>query len=173
MSLALFPVSAGASFLSLDSPPSSYKDAGMSERPCQAPASPGNPRSQSWESKGIHWPPSLVAALTLAFKLLGRCGEEQLALHVQGPSAAGNARFLVASLHPAGEPAEVAVTVQGIGTNGPGAEAEDKWAFQLHALLACVAKGPPDPGPEDLVFSLHISISYAVSHLLFITACSA
>lgn len=47
-------------------------------------------------------PLSHAPGLTLAFKLLGRRGKEQLALHVWGPSATGNARFLVACLHPAG-----------------------------------------------------------------------
>lgn len=56
-------------------------------------------------------PCSRAPGLTLAFKLLGRRGEEQLALHVWGPRTAGNARFLIACLHPAGQPAEVAVAL--------------------------------------------------------------
>lgn len=78
---------------------------------------------------------SRTPGLTLAFKLLGRRGEEQLALHVWGPGTAGNARLLVACLHPAGQPAEVAVTVQRVGTNGPGSESREKQALQLHGVL--------------------------------------
>lgn len=83
------------------------------------------------------YPPPLSHALglTLAFKLLGRRGKEQLALHIWGPSTAGNTWLLVACLHPAGQPAEVAVTVQRIGTNGPGSENREKQALQLHGVL--------------------------------------
>ena len=45
--------------------------------------------------------PSHAPGLTLAFELLGRRGEKKLALHVRGPSAAGNTWLLVACLHPA------------------------------------------------------------------------
>lgn len=62
----------------------------------------------------------------MAFKLLGRRGEEQLALHVWGPRTAGDARFLVACLHPARQPAEVAVTVQRVGTDGPASESREQ-----------------------------------------------
>lgn len=58
------------------------------------------------------------APLTLALKFLGRGGEQQLSFHVGGPSAAGNAWLLVARLDPAGEPAQVAAAVQGVGPDG-------------------------------------------------------
>lgn len=86
--------------------------------------------SGRWRCNPVPATPLSAPWLTLAFKLLGRRGEEQLALHVWGPSATGNAWFLVAGLHPAGQPAEVAVAVQGVGTNGPVAESGEKRAFQ-------------------------------------------
>lgn len=58
------------------------------------------------------------APLTLALELLGGGGEQQLAFHVRGPSAAGDAWLLVPRLDPAGEPAQVAAAVQGVGPNG-------------------------------------------------------
>lgn len=58
------------------------------------------------------------APLTLALKFLGRGGEQQLPFHVRGPSTAGNAWLLVARLDPAGEPAQVAAAVQGVGPDG-------------------------------------------------------
>ena len=78
--------------------------------------------------------PSHTPGLTLAFKLPGRRGKEQFAFHVRGPGTAGNARFLVACLHPAGQPAQVAVTVQGVGTNGPGLERREEQTLQLHGV---------------------------------------
>jgi len=60
----------------------------------------------------------------LALKLLGRGGEQQFALHVGRPGAAGNAWLLVACLHPAGEPAQVAAAVQRVGPDG---SAGQKW----------------------------------------------
>lgn len=78
--------------------------------------------------------PSHSPGLTLAFKLLGRRGEEQFAFHVWGPSAAGNAWFLVARLHPAGQPAQVAVTVQGVGTDGPGLDSREEQTLHLHGV---------------------------------------
>lgn len=110
-----------ASSLSSDSPSMRPRDPGVSGRPYQDWASPVVP--------GTHHPFSHAPGLTLAFKLLGRCGEQQFALHLWGSSTAGNARFLVASLHPAGEPSEVAVAVQGVGTNGPGTGSGEKQAF--------------------------------------------
>lgn len=79
--------------------------------------------------------PSCAPGLTLAFKLLGRRGEEQFAFHVQRPSATGNARFLVACLHPAGQPAQVAVTVQGVGTDGPGLERREDRRYSFMEFL--------------------------------------
>lgn len=64
-----------------------------------------------------HLPPK--QELTCTFKLLGRCGEQQFALHSLGTSTAGNAGLFVASLHPVRQPAQTAVTVQGVGTNRP------------------------------------------------------
>lgn len=87
--------------------------------------------------------PSLFCTpgLTLAFKLLGRCGKEQFALHVWGPSTASNAWFLIACLHPARQPAEVAVTVQGVGTDGPGSESREKQAFWLQGSFSTQHRG--------------------------------
>lgn len=76
-------------------------------------------------------PCSRAPGLTLAFKLLGRRGEEQLALHVWGPRTAGNARFLIACLHPAGQPAEVAVAVQRVGPNGPASESRGQQSSRM------------------------------------------
>ena len=61
---------------------------------------------------------TVQAPLTLALKLLGGGGEQQLAFHVRGPSAAGDAWLLVPRLDPAGEPAQVAAAVQGVGPDG-------------------------------------------------------
>lgn len=79
-------------------------------------------------------PFSHAPGLTLAFKFLGRCGEQQFALHLWGSSTAGDARFLVASLYPAGEPSEVTVAVQGVGTDGPGTGSREKQAFRFQRL---------------------------------------
>lgn len=57
-------------------------------------------------------------SLTLALKLLGGGGQQQLAFHVRGPSTAGDAWLLVPRLDPAGEPAQVAAAVQGVGPDG-------------------------------------------------------
>lgn len=57
--------------------------------------------------------------LTLALKPLGRGGEQQFSLHAVRSSAACDARLLVASLHPVGEPAQAAVAVQRVRTNRP------------------------------------------------------
>lgn len=105
----------------LTTPPASHP-------PRAHPQGPARVKQVLWAASGGRWgrarhPPPLPR-LTLAFKLLGRSGKEQLALHVWGPSTAGDAWFLVARLHPAGQPAEVAVTVQGVGTDGPGQRAE-------------------------------------------------
>lgn len=109
------------SFLSLTLPLVGPRDPGVSGRPYQGWASPRVP--------GTHRPFSHAPGLTLAFKLLGRSGKQKLALHVWGSSTAGNAGFLVAGLHPAGEPSEVAVAVQGVGTNGPGTGSREKQAL--------------------------------------------
>lgn len=61
----------------------------------------------------------LLSPLTLTLKLLGRRGEQQFSLHALRASAAGDARLLVASLHPVREPSQAAVAVQGVCTNGP------------------------------------------------------
>lgn len=74
------------------------------------------------------------APLTLALKPLGGGGEQQLAFHVRGPSAAGNAWFLVPCLDPAGEPAQVAAAVQGVGPDG---SAGEKW----QNCTCCPAEG--------------------------------
>lgn len=66
----------------------------------------------------------------MAFKLLGRGGEQQLAFHVRGPCTAGDAWFLVPRLDPAGEPAQVAAAVQGVGSDGSAREGRTK----LHPL---------------------------------------
>lgn len=109
-------------FYSLTLPSVGPRDPGVSGRPYQDSASPLVPDT--------HHPFSHVPGLTLAFKFLGRCCKQKFAFHVWGSSTAGNAWFLVASLHPAGEPSEVAVAVQGVGTNGPGTGSREKQAFQ-------------------------------------------
>lgn len=88
------------------------RDPGVSGRPYQVWTSTVVPGTQN--------PFSHAPGLTLAFELLGRCGKQKFALHVRGSGTAGNARLLVASLHPAGQPSEAAVTIQGVGTNGSG-----------------------------------------------------
>lgn len=85
------------------------------------------------------------ALLTLALKLLGGGGEQQLPFHVGGPGAAGDARLLVPGLDPAGEPAQVAAAVQGVGPDGSAGEARAK----LGALRAAVP--PPTPTSPVLV----------------------
>lgn len=54
-------------------------------------------------------------AFTCACELLGRRGEQQLVGHVTRPGTAGDARLLVAALHPVGQPLHVAVAVQRVG----------------------------------------------------------
>ena len=61
----------------------------------------------------------------MALKLLGRCGEQQLALHARRSSTAGDAWLLVARLHPVRQPEQTAVTVQGVGTNSPEGEGSE------------------------------------------------
>lgn len=56
---------------------------------------------------------------TCAGELLRRCGEQKFVSHITGPSTAGNARLLVATLHPVWQPLHVAVTVQWVGTQSP------------------------------------------------------
>lgn len=55
----------------------------------------------------------------MAFKLLCRCGEKQFALEALRTSAAGNSRLFVPRLHPVGQPAQAAVTMQRVGTDRP------------------------------------------------------
>lgn len=57
----------------------------------------------------------VLKAFTCACELLGRRGEQQLVGHVTRPGTAGDARLLVATLHPVGQPLHVAVAVQGVG----------------------------------------------------------
>ena len=54
-------------------------------------------------------------AFTCACELLGRHGEQQLVGHVARPGTAGDARLLIAALHPVGQPLHVAVAVQRVG----------------------------------------------------------
>lgn len=61
---------------------------------------------------------------TCAGELLGRRGEQQFVGHVTGPGTAGNARLLVAALHPVWQPLHVAVTVQRVGTQSPASQKE-------------------------------------------------
>lgn len=87
------------------------------------------------------------APLTLALKLLGGGGEQQLAFHVRGPSAAGDAWLLVPCLDPAGEPAQVAAAVQGVGPDGSAGAGKPK----LHPLPSAGnwAQRPGDGTGQD------------------------
>ena len=62
---------------------------------------------------------SASRSLTQTLKLVGGRGEQQLALHAAGAGAAGDARLLVAALHPVGEPEQAAVAVQRVGSDRP------------------------------------------------------
>lgn len=61
---------------------------------------------------------------TCAGELLGRRGEQQFVSHVTGPGTAGNARLLVAALHPVWQPLHVAVAVQRVCTQSPASQKE-------------------------------------------------
>lgn len=57
---------------------------------------------------------------TLALELTERGGKQQAVCHVGWSSAAGDARLFKPSLHPLRQPAQLAVTVQGVRTQSPG-----------------------------------------------------
>ena len=63
-----------------------------------------------------------VLLLTFALEAVERCGEQQAVGHVRGSGTAGDARLLEASLHPLRQPAQVTVTIQGVGTQSPGGQ---------------------------------------------------
>lgn len=60
------------------------------------------------------WP-----APTFALEAMGGGGEQESVSHGLGATAAGDARLLVARLHPLRQPAQTAVTVQWVGSQCP------------------------------------------------------
>lgn len=83
-------------------------------------------------------------APTFALEVVWGCGEQQPVHHGFGAAAAGDPGLLVARLHPLGEPAQVAVTVQGVGAQSPrGAKqlARVSWQREQTALVS-----PRHPG---------------------------
>lgn len=60
-----------------------------------------------------------VPGPTFALEVVGGRGEQQPVHHGFGAAAAGDPRLLVARLDPLGEPAQVAVAVQGVGAQSP------------------------------------------------------
>lgn len=109
--------------------PSHHRDTEMSGRPCQGP---GGKHEVGYNL--VPTIPSCAPGLTLAFKLLGRRGEEQFCLPCRRPSAAGSARFLVACASPSWQPAQVAVTVQGGWHRWPWVREERGQTLQLHGV---------------------------------------
>lgn len=63
--------------------------------------------------------PGAGAAPTFALEPVGGGGEQQSVGHGLGAAAAGDARLLVARLHPLGQPAQAAVAVQRVGAQRP------------------------------------------------------
>lgn len=61
-----------------------------------------------------------VPAPTFALEVVRGRGEQQPVRHGLGAAAARDARLLVARLDPLGQPAQVAVAVQGVGAQSPG-----------------------------------------------------
>lgn len=62
----------------------------------------------------------LIMRLTFALEAVEGRGEQQAVGHVRWSGTAGDARLLEASLHPLGQPAQITVTIQGVGTQSPG-----------------------------------------------------
>ena len=67
---------------------------------------------------------ALAGLLTVALKLLGWRGEQQLPFQFLWTGTAGDAGLLVARLHPVRQPAQATVAVQRVGSDGP--ETADK-----------------------------------------------
>lgn len=59
------------------------------------------------------------AAPTFALEPVGGSGEQESVRHGLGATASGNARLLVSSLYPLWQPTQTAVTVEGVGSQGP------------------------------------------------------
>lgn len=76
-------------------------------------------RSKGMEVKACGQERGCQLAPTFALEVVGGCGEQQPVHHGFGAAAARDAGLLVARLDPFGEPAQVAVTVQGVGAQGP------------------------------------------------------
>ena len=86
--------------------------------------------------------------LTVALKLLGWRGEQQLPFQFLRTGTAGDAWLLVSRLHPVRQPAQAAVAVQRVGSDGPGTagkgnQSPKRTLRQVKHMVLCLDSGTP------------------------------